>query len=176
MLGKHPTAAFGLAAILAGCTTAPTHQASKSPWTDTPFRSYREAFKFIAQSEGLPTDSKTLLQLAADSKVVVHHFDGIPALYIVEANYYAGGIYNQIRGVQLNGRYYVLRSLARDFAGIGNLDRGFELIGVLQGNTYRWDNTDDRLRLITTWHVSAPDNKGSVYDWDGRVFRQATGE
>jgi hypothetical protein len=134
------------------------------------FHDYAQVFRFIAAREELPVDEGTIFRLAADSSVEVWHFDDIPILYVITAHYYAGGLYDQIRGAQNNGRYYLLRPFNQQFTAAGNLDRGFELVGIAEGNTYRWETLNSRRRLITTWHLSASESPTNTYEWNGKKF------
>jgi hypothetical protein len=151
---------------LTGCSSVPVQPAGASATPDM-FVNYQAAFKYIAAQERIPTDAGTLFRLAADSEIRVWHFDERPPLYVVTAHYYAGGLYDQIRGAQDNGRFYVLRTLAHDFTAVGNTDHGFQLIGVAEGNSYSWQTVNDRLKLITRWHMSAAESGTNTYDWEG---------
>lgn len=104
------------------------------------FTNYMGIFTFIANYEHLSIDKDTLFTLAADSRIDRSAIDGIGQVMVIESNYYGGGKFNRIRGAQLNGRYFVLR-IDGD---------SFRLIGVLNGNGYRWDNVGDKRRLITS--------------------------
>jgi hypothetical protein len=161
---------FGLASMfIVSCSTAHKRTRGIEKQT-THLRDYAEMFRFIAAREELPVDQGTILRLAADSSVEVWHFDDIPVLYVITAHYYAGGLYDQVRGAQSNGRYYLLRPLNQQFTAAGNLDRGFELVGIAEGNTYRWETLNGRRRLITTWHLSASESPTNTYDWNGSKF------
>ena len=176
MSGSTLVSVVGLVLVLAGCSSVQVQPSSTTLPATTVFTNYQAAFRFIAQHERLPTDAGTLFRLAADSEIRVWHFDDMPPLYVVTARYYAGGIYDQIRGAQDNGRYYVLRTFARDFSGVGNTDRCFELVGIAEGNIYTWQSINRRLRLITRWHMSAAESTTSAYDWDGTSFQFVRGE
>ena len=154
--------AFAFAGLL-GCSSVrlPTSAIGRGT---TRFRDYAEAFRFIARHEELSTDEGTVFRLAADSSVEIWRFEQIPILYFVTAHYYAGGLYDQIRGAQGNGRYYLLRPLNHEFTAAGNLDRGFELVGIAEGNTYHWQTINSRPRLATTWHLSAAESPTNIYD------------
>jgi hypothetical protein len=167
---KELVCTVGLILSLAGCSLPPARRAGGSPTATNTFATYQETFRFIAQNEGLPGDAGTVFRLAADSSVEVLHFDRMPYFYFITARYYAGGIYDQIRGAQDNGRYYILRPLNQQFTEVGNLDRGFELACVAEGNTHRWRTFNDRLRLITTWHLSAAESATNIYEWNGKSF------
>src|SRR5260221_10524824 len=167
--------AIGFSILLAGCSSAPVQPSSNATATRV-FTNYQAVFRFIAEHEGLPTDAGTLFRLAADSGIEVCCFQDIPPLYVVTARYHAGGIYDQIRGTQDNGRYYLLRAYARDFSAIGNTDRGFELAGIAEGNSYTWQTINHRLRLITRWHLSAAESPTNTYEWDGKSFQLVGGD
>ena len=156
-----------LCIIGCSCTSLPNESKSSPPR----FKNYAAVFTFIAQQQDLPTNAATVFTLAADTSIEVMVFDEIPILYFVTPHYFAGGLYDQIRGAQGNGRYYLLRPLNRDFTAAGNLDRGFELVGVADGNTYKWEWVNHRPRLVTTWHLSASESPTNIYDWNGSEFK-----
>jgi hypothetical protein len=156
-----------LCVVGCSCTSLPNESKSRPPR----FKNYGAVFRFIAQQAELPTDTATLFMLAADSSIEVLAFDEIPTLYLVTPHYFAGGLYDQIRGAQGNGRYYLLRPLNRDITAVGNLDRGFEVVGVADGNTYKWEWFNKRPRLVTAWHLSASESPTNIYDWNGSEFK-----
>lgn len=134
------------------------------------FSTYEETFRFIARQETIPMDDRTVFRLAADSDIEVLRFENLATFYLVEANFYGGGIYNQVRGAQLNGRYYVLRSLSEDYIQPDNLEKGFELVGILSGNRYEVKRSEGKLSIVTSWHVSATERGVHTYTWDGKAF------
>ena len=99
-------------------TREPSRRNSETPH----FSDYVEAFRYIARREELPTDAGTVFRLAADSSVEVWRFNDIPILYVITAYYYAGGLYDQIRGAQGNGCYYLLRPKNRGVTSAGKLE------------------------------------------------------
>ena len=128
--------------ILFGCST--TRQDSGSVHdtraVELPIRfaGYRELYTFIAQHTdgGMPTNNDALFKLAADSKteIITLEDERMPYVYLVEGHYYNGGVYDQIRGAQGNGGYYILRPLATNLSEL-NTDKGFELVGIAKGNS-----------------------------------------
>jgi len=137
------------------------------------FAGYRELYAFIAQNSGggLPTDANTLFKLAADSKteIITLSDEKMPYVYLIESHYYNGGIYDQIRGAQGNGSYFILRPLATNYAA-RDTDKGFELIGIADGNSCAMTNSNGKLQFVTHWHLSATESPESIYEWNGKFF------
>jgi len=159
---------------LTGCATDPSPgiepRADVSVQLPVRFRTYQELYTFIAQREGVPADA--VFKLAADSETEIDGFDDpLPYLWVITPHFYNGGIFDQIRGEQGNGRYYILRPLARDFSSL-DTDRGFELVGLAEGNSVRWTSVNRTLQLITGWHISAGESPETVYQWNGKFFEQ----
>lgn len=156
--------AFAVLALAGlSCSTAPRMAMKDMSIGNKPgpsFSDYRQLFSWIAKCEGLPTDARTIFDLAAESKLDYFQDEKFGKICIIEVNYYGDGQFNQIRGAQGNGRYYVIKST----------ERGFDLVGILEGNSYSWDNVGERRRLITTWHMSISENEGMTYDWNGKTF------
>jgi hypothetical protein len=145
-----------------GCATRPLDGLYSSSASGTlHFKGYQEAYSYIAKCEGLSEDYATALKLAAESKTEITPVENVGVFHIIEASYYVGG-YDQIRGAQANGRYYVLRERSGSF----------DLAGVLEGNIYRWNNVGENVALQTHWHSSGGNAEGDWinYPWDGRVF------
>ena len=165
--------ALVLSGILFGCSThqhlhneyerPPVGFAAKGLNPDLPikFASYYDVYGFIAECEGIPTNADALLKLAAESKMEITPIENVGTIQIIEANYY-GDVFNEIRGAQLNGRYYVLRKHKRDFA----------LVGILAGNIYRWENVGKRVKLKTHWHggLGNGEDDWQSYEWNGQTF------
>lgn len=153
--------ALVLSSVLFGCVTQrPDPRDLLSASEPLHFKNYREAYAYVAHCEGLPTDADTLLKLAAESKMEITPVENLGTFHIIEASYYADGL-DQIRGAQGNGRFYVLRE------NKGN----FDLAGILEGNAYRWNNTDNHAALQTHWHVGGGDNDDwTDYSWNGQSF------
>ena len=124
------------------------------------FETYQEVFSFIGKHELSSIESDKLFILAVDSKIDRFSITDIGDLFIVESNFYGSSKYNQVRGAQLNGRYYVLRSI----------ESKFELIGILNGNGYRWNNVGKKREIISSWHVSAFESSETTYTWNGNRF------
>jgi hypothetical protein len=152
----------------AGCATHRSMSDSPSLWHNSgfhptmpgkPFASYQEAFRYIAKWEGLPADSQTLFALAADSTLERSNSHLTGDLVIVKAEYYGQSRFG-IRGAQGQGQYYVFQIR----------DSKWKLVGILHGNSYRWNAVGDTLQIITRWHMSLAENPETVYTWNGRLF------
>ena len=126
---------------------------------DERFESYEAAFRYIAECEGLPHDNRTLFALAADSTLDRSRSHLTGDLVIVRAEYCGKSRFG-IRGAQGQGRYYAFQS------GYN----GWKLVGILHGNSYRWDAVGDTLRIVTRWHISATESPETVYTWNGQLF------
>ena len=135
------------------------------------FAGYREFFTFVAQNTygGMPTNADTLLKLAADSSIEIIGLDfkQMPYVYVVESGYF-NGEFDEIRGAQGNGQYYILRPLATDDADSG----GFELVGILKGNAYAVQYVNGTPRFVSYWHLSAREHPETIYEWNGKFFEQ----
>jgi hypothetical protein len=165
----HFVLATGIASILAsGCASHRTGGEAPDLWHDSGFHptvpgklfdSYEAAFSCIARRESLPEDKHTLFALAADSTLERAHSHLTGDLVVVRAEYYGQSRFG-IRGAQGQGRYYVFQVR----------DAGWRLVGILHGNSYRWDAVGDTLRVITKWHMSASESPERVYTWKGQLF------
>jgi hypothetical protein len=91
-------------------------------------------------------------------------------VYLVTVHYYNGGVFDQIRGAQGNGSYYILRPLSV-YSAL-DTDKGFELVGVVEGNSWKLMHSNGRCRFVTYWHVSAAESPESIYEWNGKFFEQ----
>lgn len=152
----------------AGCTTDRSVSDSPSLWqkngfyapiSDSLFVSTEAAFKYIAQREGLATDRQTLFTLAADSTLERSHSPATGYWVIVYPEYFGQSQFG-IRGAQGQGRYYAYQTR----------DTGWKLVGIFEGNGYRWDVADNKLRIITRWHISASESPETIYTWNGKIF------
>ena len=163
---------------IVGCS--PSKQPVQAPvGTEVPvklpltFPSYQAFYAFVARRTygGMPTDAETLFKLAADSTTEILTLEDkqLPYVHLVTSHYYNGGIYDRIRGAQGNGDYYILRPLAPDYTAL-DTDRGFELVGIAEGNTWRLRYVTGRPRFVTTWHMSADESPESILEWNGRFF------
>ena len=172
--------ALALSGALFGCST--THWSSSNteinPRLPIKFKSYRELYAFIEArangGSGMPTNASTILAMASDTKteIVTLANDKIPYVYLVTPHFYNGGIYDHIRGAQGNGYYYILRPLAKqtDYTADGK-DHGFELVGIGEGNSLTWTNSNGRIGFRTTWHISAGEHPETIYQWNGTSFK-----
>jgi hypothetical protein len=152
----------------AGCATHQSVSDSPDLWQNSgfhptkpskPFESCEVAFSYIAQCERLPSDRHTLFVLAADSTLVRSNWPQTGDLVVVRAEYYGQSRFG-IRGAQGQGRYYVFQTG----------DYGWRLVGILHGNSYRWDAVGDTLRIITATHFSAAVSDETIYTWKGQLF------
>jgi hypothetical protein len=156
-----------------GCSTSQhPHNANGQPPVSTAgntlvlsssigFANYHDVYRFIAERESIPTNADALLKLAAESHMEIATIENLGIIQIIEANYY-GDIFNKIRGAQLNGRYYVLRKNKS----------GFDLVGILEGNIYRWDNVGKSIKLKAHWHGGEWNGEDAwdIYEWNGQTF------
>jgi len=161
--------AAGLVLIVGtGCTMSPNvttpvawHASGFIPVASVQcFESYEAAFRYIAQGENLPADSRTLFRLAADSTIDRPRFEQTGDLAIIRAEYYGDSRWG-IRGAHGQGRYYAFQTDGHRW----------RLVGILHGNGYRWQNVGDQICLVTRWHISASESTETIYTWnqnDGR--------
>jgi hypothetical protein len=174
----NPKLILGLALVLSGglfgCSTAKpvlTAGDAGAGQIKLPikFAGYREFYTFVAQNTygGMPTDADTLFKLAADStiEIVGLDFKQMPYAYVVEDHYFSGE-FDEIRGAQGNGQYYILRPLATGRAVLG----GFELVGILDGNAYTVQHINGTPRFVSYWHLSANEHPETIYEWNGKYF------
>jgi hypothetical protein len=166
---------------LFGCWT--THWNADNPDTNPKlpirFKNYRELYAFMAArangGDGVPQNASTVLAMASDTttEIVGLANDQIPYVYLITPHFYDGGIYDHIRGAQGNGDYYILRPLIKPtgYTGDGK-EHGFELIGIGEGNTFRWTNSNGKIGFVTTWHISATEHPETVYTWNGKIFER----
>jgi hypothetical protein len=137
------------------------------------FVNYRELYTFIAQHTygGMPRNDSTLFKLASDSRTDMYTFDDPPFyVWVITPHFFNGD--DEIRGAQGNGDYYVLRPLVDHNFRFANTDCIFELVGVGAGNTLKWSSYNQKVRFITSWHISAEDQPETVYEWNGKFFEQ----
>jgi hypothetical protein len=171
--------AFTLSILLLGCSI------TKQPLVIAPpgnragialpveLRNYAEVYAFIAKHEGIPAGADFLFQLAADSEIEIRDLEGsVSFVWVVTPHFYNGGVYDKIRGVQGNGGIYVLRPPIRDLKS-DSINHGFELIGVAEGNVWRFSTVNQVPRLLTHWHVSADEHSEDAYDWNGKFFERS---
>lgn len=158
--------AVAIGAGVGGCTRAgrepPSSWAGNGVDPSLPmeaFTTYESAFRYIAANEGLPQDQTTLFELAADSTLERMTTEQTGDLLIIRADHYGNSRYGS-RGAQGQGRYYVFR-----VAG-----RRWELVGVLLGNGYRWNNVGRTVQIVTWWHMSADESPETTYTWNGTIF------
>ncbi len=136
------------------------------------FSNYRELYLFMAKYEGIPTSADAVFQFAADSETEIYTLDELPSyVWVIMPHFFNGGIFDEIRGAQGNGSIYLVHPLARNFAS-DDTNRGFELIGIAEGNAYRFASINQIPRLITNWHISAGEHPESIYEWNGKFFAQ----
>ncbi len=119
-------------------------------------------------------DTDALLKMASDSTTTIITVDDDKAMqdkyiYLIEPHYYDGGIFDKIRGAQGNGSYYVLRPLATNYTEV-DTDKGFELIGILSGNSCEFTHETGKPAFVTHWHMSAAEAPETIYEWNGNFF------
>ena len=149
-------------ALVAGDTHA---EQIKLPIT---FASNREFFTFVARNSinGMPINDDTVSKLATDSTDKTVGLDSkqrqMPFVHVVESHYFNRGI-DEIRGVQGNGQFYILRPL---------FTSKVELVGILDGNSYRLQPINGTPRFVSYWHLSANESSENIYEWNGKFFEQ----
>jgi hypothetical protein len=154
---------FGCSTTKPALITADAEQI-KLPIT---FAGVREFFTFVARNSinGMPINDDTVSKLVADStdKIVVLDSKQIqmPFVHVVESHYFNRGI-DEIRGVQGNGQFYILRPLTSKV----------ELVGILDGNSYRLQPKNGTPRFVSYWHLSANESSENIYEWNGKFFEQ----
>jgi hypothetical protein len=138
------------------------------------FAGYREFFTFVAKNTygGMSIDADTVFKLAADStiEIVGLDFKSMPYVYVVEDHYYNGYL-DEIRGAQGNGQYYILRPLTTG----SRTSRGFELVGIIDGNAYTVQHLNETPRFVSYWHISAGEHPETIYEWNGKFFESKKG-
>ena len=166
--------ALVLNGVWSGCSTAKPGLVSGDTDSEqirlpVKFADYREFFTFVAQHTygGMPTDADTLFKLAADSTIKIIGLDlkQMPYVYLVESHYFRGE-FDEIRGAQGNGKFYLLRPLSADNTAFA----GFELVGILDGNAYTLQHMNGTTRFISYWHLSAGEHPERIYEWNGKFF------
>jgi hypothetical protein len=167
-----------LCSDLFGCATRhyPDTHADSDVKLPVRFKNYQELYAFISrevfESKSVSSNPNTLFKLAADSETEPYALDNPPFyLWIITPRYFNGGIYDQIRGAQGNGVYYIIRPLARNFAS-DKTDCGFELVGIAHGNALSFSDYNQTTRLTTYSHISATEHPGNTYEWNGKIFEQ----
>jgi hypothetical protein len=123
------------------------------------FSDYEAAFKYIAACEGLPRDSRTILEIAADSTVERSHPEPIGTLLVIRAEYYGLSRFG-IRGAQGNGRYYALQSV----------ESQWRLVGIFHANRLRWESVGGAIQVVAHWHGSGDEGEPTVYTWKNGRF------
>jgi hypothetical protein len=167
----------GLCVFAVGCTSQPpaaqTDESPNSPLARH-FSSYTQLFRLIAANEmDLPTDSETVLTLAAQSDFELYVTDSRSVFAVITPHYYVGNAIDQLRGASGNGNFYVVRlNLSSGLADEpGRSPPSLDLLGVAEGNSFRWSSENDQQILITTWHMSAEEHLTHVYVVAGNVLQ-----
>lgn len=169
-----------LSGALFGCAThskipaTPAHPEVKE---DLPiqFAGYREFYTFVAKRTygGMlmlrGTNAPFILAADSTTEILTVESKSLPYLYLVTPHFYNGGIYDKIRGVQGNGEYYLLRPLATNYIGF-DTDKGFELLGIAEGNSCKLSYSNGVPQLVTHSHLSATEHPQSIYKWNGKIF------
>jgi hypothetical protein len=138
------------------------------------FKNYRELYAFISHEvfpdNDVPSGPDAIFKLAADSETETYALDNSPFyLWVITPHYLNGGIYDQIRGAQGNGAYFIVRPLAKNLTS-ENTDCGFELVGIASGNALNFSGYNQTTRFTTFWHISATEHPATTYEWNGKFF------
>lgn len=125
------------------------------------FQNYQEIFSHIADANELFNDPEMILQLSNECRVEYPpdaQKDG-QTRAVMALNLMDNGV-NILRGASGNGVYYVIQSTAT----------GLDLVGILEGNSWKHQVINDRDAFVTTWHMSAEEYVETTYEWNGSVF------
>lgn len=131
------------------------------------FTNWRECFRFMVGDSDtmLQSDDDTLFKLAAESSMDrVWLGERTNRIVIVVKLDYLKGPYSALRGAQDNGLYYL-------FVPVEN---GFQYVGRMEGNGFKWGTPNGKARFTTNWHMSASESYENIYDWNGKMFRQTS--
>jgi hypothetical protein len=155
---------------LFGCsTTKPALIAANAEQIKLPitFANLEEFFTFVARDSinGIPINDNAISKLVADSTDKIVVLDSkqrqMPFVHVVESHYFNRGI-DEIRGVQGNGQFYILLPLTSKV----------ELVGILDGNSYRLQPINKTPRFVSNWHLSANESSENIYEWNGKFFEK----
>jgi hypothetical protein len=155
---------------LFGCsTTKPASIATDAEQIKLPitFASLDDFFTFVARNSinGMPINDDTVSKLVADSTDKIVDLDSkqrqMPFVHVLESHYFNRG-FDEIRGVKGNGQFYILRPLTNKV----------ELVGILDGNSYRLQPINGTPRFVSYWHLSANKSSENIYEWNGKFFEQ----
>lgn len=125
------------------------------------FKNWRECFRFMAgdSGTGLQADENTLFKLAAESSMNWYWLgEGTNRIVIVIKLDYLKGPYSALRGVQGNGLYYLFVPV----------ESGFQFVGRMVGNRFKWGTLNGKACFTTSSHVSASESFENIYQWDAR--------
>jgi hypothetical protein len=170
--------AFILCIGLFGCATSHYSDANTDSDVKLPirFKNYRELYTFISrevfEDKNMSSQPDTIFKLAADSETETYALVNSPFyLWVITPHYLNGGIYDQIRGAQGNGIFFIVRPLAKNFTS-DETDCGFELVGIASGNVVNFSGYNQTTRLTACWHISATKHPETTYEWNGKSFEQ----
>jgi hypothetical protein len=129
------------------------------------YADFREIFGRIISENGLYNDPEMVLQLSNECKVEyvtpASSKDGQLAVMTVNLINPESGV-NELRGASNNGTYYVLQITPT----------GMDLIGILEGNSWKQKTIDGKDAFVTTWHMSAFEYIETDYVFNGKVFQK----
>ena len=160
--------ALALSLLGLGSMSAQTNQASP-----VVFSGYRELFAHIAVIEHVSTDADSVFALAAESTITLRPTNDPSLLFeVVAPNYYHAAIANQLRGAGANGSFYIVR------VGSHADKRMVDLVGVVYGNTFKWEERSDTTHgssglipvLVVSERMSGTETKTTRFLWDGSKF------
>lgn len=126
-------------------------------------QNFKEMWEIVAGSEGLSKNEECLWQLATESEFKAHYISTERmSFYVVTPHYRGEGGFDDLRGMQGNGNFYVF-------------DSKLNIVGQLEGNSFAITITDNgKMAIRTTWHMSASDNSPRLYVWNGERFEKTT--
>lgn len=117
------------------------------------FAGYPDLFRYVAETELLPTDEDTIFRLAAESTVDYVGVRPGEVYVVVRAELREEGEASRVRGAQGNGPYYVFRKQGGAFL----------LLGTMFGNRYTWGSLNGGLVFTVTAQLSADQSQAAVY-------------
>ena len=113
----------------------------------------------------MPINDDTVSKLVADSTDKIVVLDSkqrqMSFVHVVESHYFNHGI-DEIRGAQGNGQFYILLPLTSKV----------ELVGILDGNSYRLQPKNGTPRFVSYWHLASNESSENIYEWNGKFFEQ----
>jgi hypothetical protein len=173
-LGRRKSMQFTLTFIsLFLVVTGFASQRDTSVTSPIALRNYDALFRFVGQKELVEIGyvasltPEVVLKLAAESKIEFMDVDG-QMFAVVEPHYYSEKqLVDTVRGASGNGSYYILC-----LSESQNADARFKLLGIADGNQYRWMIVNRIPVFVTRWHVSSNESPESFYRLQGDVFKR----